>query len=74
MDRGGTISIVYGDQPAVTSAYKIITGDRMSLDGWKHVKARNAHLKIGDLLLFTLYVPSTGLYLVVDHVPEIELE
>lgn len=45
----------------------------MSLNDWEHFMAKNEHIKIGELLLFTVYMQSTGPCLLVNHVPKIEL-
>jgi len=41
----------------------------MSLNGWKKILENNKGLKPGHLLVFRLYMPSTGPYLVVNKVP-----
>ena len=74
MPKSGSIRIVYGNQAAVSSSYKIIADGRMSLNAWKTILANNkVALQPGALLVFTIYIASSDPYLVVNLVPEIEL-
>jgi hypothetical protein len=74
MEKSGTITICCHPKTEVTSTYTISELDgRMCVSGWKEFMTKENHLKIGDKMLFLLYLGTEGLYLFATHVPEIGL-
>lgn len=72
---GGDIQLVCHPNTRVDGYYTISPDDgRLCVTGWKDFMKKENNLKMGDKMLFMLYIGIEGVFMFASHVPELPRE
>ena len=73
--HGGDITIVYHPDEVVQASYTRSTVDgRISVNCWTEIVDNQPTWKIGDKMMFQLYLGNAGPYLFVSHIHDVALD
>ena len=72
---GGDITIIYHPHNVVQASYtKSSVDGRISVNCWTEFMENQPTWKIGDKMMFQLYLGNAGPYLFVSHIPDVPLD